>query len=288
MALTFTETVRAIMHSPPFIIISGLLPTIFASITIASCYHLAVTTHHHFPSWLWAPVISLLGCLEPERLIYQIGFTITALSTLLFRVTFANGLISVLPYHGFSKSISTLKHTIIICAVGVLGQGLITLSPDLVFILVEENDIDHFVPDTQSIIHQLAALLFFGGGLVHGIVSVRLYWNLRNAETMKPLWISRWFKMTLLAICLSRIVLSAVDHPVSTNNVGKTHETLNAAGIAQWTVVFTYLAFFSSYSVDYYVIIRERKRRESMLFDAVVMEDEVEAFLGKPQFDAVL
>jgi len=275
-------------RSHHFIIISGLLPTICATITIASCYHLAVSTHHHFPSWLWAPVISFLGCLNPERTIYQIGFTVTALSTFLFYFTFSNGLLSVLP-RGFSRSISTLKSTIIFCGLGVLGQGLITLSPELATILVQEDGIESFEPDIQSIVHQLSALLFFAAGLVHGIVSVRLYFKLRATETMKPLWISRWCKVLLLFIALSRIAISAMDHPVSTNNAGKTHDMLNQAGVAQWTVVFTYLAFFSSYSLDYYLIIRDRRRKEAMEFvDAEVMEDEVEAFLGKPQFDAVL
>ena len=260
----FTRNVQKLMHNHTFIIISGLLPAIFATLTIITCYHVAVSVHHHFPSWLWAPVISLLGCLQPERFIYQIGFTLTALSTFLFRITFSNGLLSVLPYNGFSTSISILKSSIIFCALGVLGQGLITLSPELVTILVDDDNVDNYVPDTRSILHQLAALVFFVEGLVHGIVSVRLYFKLNHTETMRPLWISKWFKLVLLCICLSRIAISAVDHPVSTNNEGKTHDALNQAGLAQWTVVFTYLVFFSSYSVDYYIIIRQRQRKVEM------------------------
>ena len=68
----------------PYTILIGLLPAIFGIGSIFACYHYTVNVYNHLPEWLWMPVISLLGCKEPESTIYQFGFGLTGLSTLLF------------------------------------------------------------------------------------------------------------------------------------------------------------------------------------------------------------
>ena len=281
--------IRQLMNNSSFIIVSGILPSNFGIITIVLCYHLSVNVYNHFPSWLWMPVISLLGCMQPERTIYQIGFTITSLSTLLFYFTFKNGLLKVLPYNGYHKTIKSLKYTILLCAIGVFGQGIITLSDDVVDILIKDDGIDNYIPSWQSIVHQLCALLFFISGLFHGIICIILYHKLKDTEDMKQLKFSRWFKSLLLVITLTQIVASILYHPANFNNKGKTKNMLNVAGVAQWTVVFTYLVFFSSYSLDYYLILKKRREKNTIdVNDDTLLMDEVEMFLGKPNFQAVL
>lgn len=278
-----------LLHNSSFIIWSGLFPALFGTLTIVSCYHLSVNVYNHFPSWLWMPVISLLGCLSPEKYVYMIGFTITAFSTLLFYFTFQNGLLKVLPYNGYTLSIKTLKYTILLCAIGVFGQGIITLTDDLANILINENEIDNYVPSNTDILHQLCALLFFFSGLIHGIVSCVVYFKLKDNEIVKLLKFSRWFKVFMLLISLTQIVSSIINHPTSFNNKGKTHDILNMAGASQWCVVFTYLAFFSSYSLDYHLIIKKRTReKDSLDVKNTLLMDEVEMFLGVTNFDAVL
>eukprot|EP01084_Bolivina_argentea_P164429 285865_1 len=273
--------IRMLLHNSSFIIWSGLLPGIFGILTIVSCYHLSVNVYNHFPSWLWAPVISLLGCLSPEHFVYQIGFTITALSLLLFYFTFQNGILKVLPI-SHKISINTLKFTILSCAIGVFGQGIITLNDDVVNILTNENEIENYVPSNTDILHQLLAMIFFLSGLIHGIVSTFVYFKLKDNDIIKLLKFSRWFKLFMVLISLIQIIASVKNHPTNFNNKGKTHELLNMAGVAQWIIIIVYLAFFSSYSLDYYLILK--KRREKNLIDInddTLLMDEVEMFLGK-------
>merc|ERR1712176_308866 len=103
------------------------------------------------------PVISLLGCRTPESLIYQIGFAITGLSTLLFYFTFQTSILAHIPSPQFDDEISKLKWTVLAASIGVCGQGIINMEESAIDGITKPN-IDGQIawqPGTQSIIHQL-------------------------------------------------------------------------------------------------------------------------------------
>eukprot|EP01084_Bolivina_argentea_P197543 338513_1 len=173
-----TEQIKRMLHPCAFFI--GLLPAILGMGTIFACYYTTIYAEHHLPDWLWMPVISLLGCAEPESTIYQIGFGLTGLSTLLFFFTFQTSILAYIPVQEFPDEVNKLKWTVLVAAFGVFGQGVITMEADALqsFTAVqsEEDKID-WQPGRQSIIHQLLAAVFFVACMFHGWSAMTVYSN---------------------------------------------------------------------------------------------------------------
>ena len=205
------------------------------------------------------PVISLLGCAEPESTYYQIGFGLTGLSTLGFFFTFQKSILEYIPSvpQSFVDEKRKLKWSVLLCAIGVFGQGIITMeesaingitgSADNKGIGVNEEGIA-WKPGRQSIIHQLLAAVFFMAAMFHGWSSIQIY---RECET-EPICLlnkSKYFKMFTFGFPLIFQFAAFIWHPISAGT--KSQNELNKAGLAQWLTVFSYLAFFASYSVDH-------------------------------------
>eukprot|EP01083_Nonionella_stella_P113515 334675_1 len=176
-----SEDLKRILH--PCALFIGLLPAVLGMGTIFYCYYTTIYVEHHLPDWLWMPVISLLGCAEPESTIYQIGFGLTGLSTLLFFFTFQTSILAYIPVQQFPDEVNKLKWTVLVAAFGVFGQGVITMEADALQSFAEtdpEEDKIDWKPGTQSIIHQLLAAVFFVACMFHGWSAITVY---NNCET---------------------------------------------------------------------------------------------------------
>jgi len=233
----------------PYSVLIGALPAILGVSTIFYVYYTTVIVHHHLPDWLWMPVISLLGCAEPESTYYQIGFTLTGLSTLLFFFTFQSSILSYIP-NEFDGEKKKMKWTVLLCAAGVTGQGIITMEESAIAGITSPNEEGEIAwqPGQQSAIHQLLAAVFFMAAMYHGITAVQVYFNCEE-EPIASLVKSRYCKLITLAFPICFQLMSFVYHPISGGT--KTQNELNKAGLGQWMTVFSYLAFFASYSVDH-------------------------------------
>ena len=205
------------------------------------------------------PVISLLGCTQPESLIYQIGFALTGLCTLLFFFTFQTSILAHIPTTEFAEEKTKLKWTVLAAAIGVFGQGVINMEESAIEGITNTNKDQNieWQPGYQSIIHQLLAAVFFMSAMFHGWTAIAVYNNC-TVEPIKALKISKYFKMASFGFPLIFQTISFVYHPISGGT--KSQNELNKAGLAQWITVFCYLAFFASYSVDH-VLIQSRLRQ---------------------------
>eukprot|EP01083_Nonionella_stella_P272881 925599_1 len=242
-----TDKIKQLLS--PFTIIIGLLPAICGVSSILYCYQTTIYTHNHLPEWLWMPVISLLGCKEPESTYYQIGFGITGLVTLLFFFTFQTSILQYIP-NKFADEKSKLKWTVLAAAFGVFGQGVITMEESAIEGITNvnaDNEVQ-WKPGTQSIIHQLLAAVFFISAMFHGWSAITVYSNCQT-EPIKSLVLSKYFKILSFTIPLLFQFSAFVYHPISGGT--KTQNDLNKAGLGQWLTVFSYLAFFASYAVDH-------------------------------------
>jgi len=250
---------QEILH--PYSVIIGALPAVFGVSTIFYVYYTAVIVHHHLPDWLWMPVISLLGCAEPESTFYQIGFTITGLSTMLFFFTFQSSILRHIPDE-YGNEKKKMKWTVLLCAVGVIGQGVITMEEGAIAAITTPNEAGQIAwePGRQSTIHQLLAAVFFMAAMYHGITAVQVYFSC-DQQPIASLVISRYCKLITLAFPILFQFASFIYHPISGGT--KSQNELNKAGLAQWMTVFSYLAFFASYSVDHLSIQSMLKSAEN-------------------------
>jgi len=244
----------------PYASVVGALPAVFGVSTIFYVYYTTVTVHHHLPDWLWMPVISLLGCAEPESTYYQIGFAVTGLSTVLFFFSFQSSILRHIP-ETFRDEKNKMKWTVLLCAVGVAGQGVVTMEEGAIDGITRPtaNGEIAWEPGTQSVAHQLLAAMFFMGAMYHGITAVQVYFRC-DAQPIASLVVSRYFKAITLGFPILFQLASFWWHPISGGT--KTQNELNRAGLAQWMTVFSYLAFFASYAVDHIHIQRAIGRTE--------------------------
>ncbi len=229
-----------------------ILPTICGIFTIAICYILAVGVYDHIPSWLYTPEISLLGCKKPEQIIYQIGFSITFIALLLFFFSyryFLNAIIGDKVKYKWSKFI--MLYSIIGASIGLLIQGLITMTEEPLNYL-EYGNMSEWKPDSQSIIHQSFAALLFIFAVIHQITVIQFYFRAKDIEQIKNLKCSKWFKLCLLIIGCIVAIFSFSFHPIS--DTERSQLLLNIAGICQWIAVLCVLIFFSFYAMDYHWI----------------------------------
>ena len=236
----------------PYASIIGLLPAVCGISTIFFVYYTTVSVHQHLPDWLWMPVISLLGCAEPESTYYQIGFATTGLSTLLFFFTFQRSILAHIPDGAFGGEKAKLKWTVLFCAIGVAGQGVVTMEESAIRGITgtrsEGQGEIGWQPGAQSVVHQLLAAMFFGAAMFHGWTAIQVYFRCEQGPIAR-LWLSKYFKAAVFGFPLVFQFAAFVYHPISGGT--KTQNELNKAGLAQWITVFSYLAFFASYAVDH-------------------------------------
>ena len=119
---------------------------------------------------------------------YQIGFGITGLSTLFFFFTFQKSILAYIPSNKFKDEKFKLKWSVLFCAFGVFGQGIITMEEGAIDGVSGTNSTNSsseeigegeiaWSPGRQSIIHQLLAAVFFMAAFFHGYTAINVYFN---------------------------------------------------------------------------------------------------------------
>mmetsp|Transcript_25062 Transcript_25062/g.40665 ORF Transcript_25062/g.40665 Transcript_25062/m.40665 type:complete len:265 (+) Transcript_25062:52-846(+) len=256
---SLTEKLKDVLY--PYTLIIGALPAIFGTLTIFACYHTTVNVQRHLPSWLWMPVISLLGCAEPESTYYQIGFAATGLSTLLFFITFQRSILRYIPGGQFQAEKRKLKWTVLFAAFGIFGQGVITMEESAINGITKTSDASvQWQPGSQSIIHQALAAVFFISAMIHGYNAIVVYQSCTQ-QPFPSMTLSKYFKILTFAFPLCFQSMSFVYHPIRSGT--KSQNELNMAGLAQWISVFCYLLFFASYAIDHLSIQNVMKTSDS-------------------------
>ena len=238
----------------------SLFPIISGFLTVSICYVISkFVYHHHLPSWLWIPEISLLSCKDPERVIYQIGFSLTTLFMILFYFAFRHSIImsqhiDIMPFKKEHKClINTLKYSFVSSIIGLLGQGVVTMSPESLD-SVSTDDGTYWMPDTKTIIHQSFAFLFFLFAIIHIIVSMNLYFKCH--DNLKSIGEFKLVCIKIVFVVFVVVILSVLFIAVSTSSdTARKHMFLNVAGLCQWILVLFILLFFASYCYDHSILI---------------------------------
>ena len=245
---TFLETCKWLLYDGLNFQIFAILPIISGTSTIVICYIIAVDGYNHIPAWFSLPEISLLGAKNPEHTIYQIGVTITFIFIILFYFSFSYFLESIIVARDYYISKFLLRFTVITLAIGLLFQGLITLTEDRLQHLREGGNFD-----TQSWIHRIFAFILFISALVHQVVAVQFYFRI-----LPQLMYSKWAKVWILvvnSICIWGIVLfKQLQVDPDDNNTKIQMISVHYTGIFEWIAVFCILLFVASYSIDIYFL----------------------------------
>ena len=240
--------------------ILAVLPAICGITTILLCYIITVDVNHHIPAWFSLPEISMLGARNPEHTIYQIGVSLTFITVILFYFSFGFFLKTINGANRYNLSIFLMKLSIITSALGLLFQGLVTLTKEKLHHLRDADFLDSH--DTQSFIHRLFAVLFFVSAVIHELVAVVFYFRVLPRHIF-----SKWLKMWLLIICIVSIVgivlFREMDPSEFSHRNGRIELiSLHYSGIFEWCTLFCILIFFASYSMDYYWINKMQREDE--------------------------
>jgi len=230
----------------------------------------------HLPMGAVTPPISLLGCNPPEHAAYQIGFTLTGILWFAaieqWRHTFYTQLGEFGPWTRFAMLVAGY-----VAAVGVVGQGIVTLEENLL-----ENLNEGLALSRQSILHQQLAGLFFLGSAVHCYATtyyiLATTWagfqvssksktiskgkgpatkgNGNSKSPMESATTSCCYGKLSIRLKLFCVVTSLLAwpiaeglHPARTTSLDK--RNLNIAGLAQYIAVISYVFFFGSYTLDF-------------------------------------
>jgi len=219
------------------------LPTATAVVAMTTMAICAITTmlRGDLPPWLVAPQISFLGCTGPERIVFQVGFGLTAV---LLAANIATYVRAALPR--FEQRLHTeLKVAAGLAFAAAIGLGILGVVPlqrDCVALLEGRAPLL-----TESIVHQGAASLFFLASWVHGAVSIRLYRRslATRVNEVAVVTACRW-RMLLLAlpiIGLAALIPAALA--VSNDRV-----RMQMGAGHQWLSVAAMIGLYYTYAVD--------------------------------------
>lgn len=244
--------------------------------TIRKCYWTTAAQGRMMPGIVF-PAISALGMENPEKRIYQVGFALTGLCIGLSVLVFKQLIIPVLAplllkvaeanindvttdklnqakEHIANQSMSCV-HNGLYMAGGVMLQGIFTLE---------------FKISAQSIVHWLSAAVFAMGAMHHCQSVVDMY-SVVTADPTAP----AFFQHPLFRVSLSvkKMALSTpimmfglpLLYQVYTAWAGKpanpeaeqgaTME--NMMGLMQWGMVMSFMLFFLTYTVDFFLASRD-------------------------------
>lgn len=227
-----------------------ILPLISSSLgilTIGLVYSVTRLYDHLSPGAI-TPPISLLGCQQPEHSIYQVGFALTGLSLWICLWHWQRTLYSkfLVPFGRITAFAMLIGGQL--AAVGVVGQGVITLEENLI-----ENLHNGLPISPQSILHQQLAAIFFLGAAIHCYSTLYYAMATSRRTSQKSCCFSLWsVRIKTLCVLTSFAALPIAEalHPARTSSMDK--RNLNIAGLAQYVAVASYILFFGSYSLDFY------------------------------------
>ena len=120
----------------------------------------------------------------------------------------------------------------------------------------------------QSVIHQVAAILFFCLAFGHGVIVVYLYCMTRRiAHIAVPS--ARWLKIICLASVVIPTIVSFWLHPGTSKDAGSAaHREANwrsqveRMGLTQWGAVMCIILYFATYGIDFVAIHKDIVRRQ--------------------------
>jgi len=234
-----------------------IMGCLIAILTILSCYYTLMSKPHFQPGgkaeWLRTPVISLMGCGDPEHLMYQVGFTLSAILLLISGLFFKQIIVDRMDDNDEMKQKAYYAYLAIpVACFGICAQGVITLQEDALEVLILSPS---GKVTTQSIIHQLFAMFFFMPSAYHGYNMSQVYWN-STSRVLKP---AQDKGGAVLKTCFGYglqtflTMVSSFYHPTTGT---KEHNQQNMGGLTQWIVVISYICLFGSYSYDFFWMFR--------------------------------
>mmetsp|Transcript_9656 Transcript_9656/g.28917 ORF Transcript_9656/g.28917 Transcript_9656/m.28917 type:complete len:257 (-) Transcript_9656:62-832(-) len=200
----------------------------------------------HLPDGVSTPPISLLGCQSPEHEFYQVGFALTGLALLtcvrLWAATFYPRIRRAVPASSRAALFGGY-----LAAVGVIGQGIVTLDEDFLERLGQGH-----IMSQQSTLHQGIAGLFFVGAAVHCYATcyICLLGGDEEAATLYSFG-GNVMKFACLLVSMVAYPVAEAMHPASSGNPSL--HNMNVGGLAQYATVGSYILFFGSYALDFLV-----------------------------------
>ena len=192
---------------------------------------------------------------NPERTYGQYGFPFVSLLFIICYLPMKNVIVmTVEKKHKTSVSNACWGALIGFVCLGIVGA--IPLQENAVLLGSKDSKV---TLETQSIIHQAAAGIFFMCSIWHTQtilgVMVDTESPILNAN-IKRNYISYLFKQGSMYMMFSPAVISFVLHPTSSiAKMLKLNKLFNAGdmgGISQYIAVLAVMIFFTSYSIDFY------------------------------------
>jgi hypothetical protein len=220
-----------------------------ALVTILACYALAT---RHLPDWMTIPPISLTGFLAPERFVYAAGFTLTFVAGLVTarQVRVINSLYT--RRSSVSNIALKILHVALIC---MLIQGIVPFQENALDVLIMNES----TLTAQTVIHLIAAGIFFLGCQMHGVLIVAD--RLVNNRARLP------FKFKSVLLLGSIYFLNSKE---GTN--GDPRADFNAAGLAQRLGVLCILLFYADYARDVKAVVRSSRQQADSLLQPVASQ----------------
>lgn len=185
------------------------------------------------PPWMAVPPISFTGCFAPEREVYAIGFTLTALAGFvslrqLKALTEIDG-------SGFAGEFSLFSLSLAL--VGMLVQAWVPLQHDIFDALQDLTDIS-----IQTIVHLVFATVFFIASLLHGVAVV--FGRARN----NPLGLNFRTKAVLLVLAFT--FLCVISQILEGLDALHSYELFEVESLCQRAGVICILLFLADFSRD--------------------------------------
>lgn len=223
---------------------------LIAFITIITSYQ--ATFEHGILDFLGGrvktPPISLLMFAGPGKRIGQIGFGLVSILGCGCLPTFFSGLESATD-QASGTIILLLRGSVLIAFSCLAVVGLLPLQEDIDLVITKKHPISW-----QSIIHQLAAALFFLFSIMH--MGIWLYFTARKCESSnnsfhyKNSSKSFVFKTICFTLCLFPLPTAFLLHPVSPVRKRLSLTQADAGGLTQYALVACVSCFFASYSSE--------------------------------------
>eukprot|EP00944_MAST-04C_sp_MAST-4C-sp1_P007181 g7181.t1 len=252
MVYVFPKYPYRFLAGLPIAICLGALSVIVAAVSLAN------RQAGHLPPGVTFPPISLAMAKDPERTLGQVGFPLVAFLFVIAYLPFKNVAVgSVEKRHKDTVSNACWAALVGFVCLGIVGG--IPLQDNAVDLMSTNNRGTKPALETQSIIHQLAAAIFFMCSIWHSSTMLGIMQDtsspILNANDKRNYW-SYFFKQGSMYMMFLPAVVSFALHPTSSLSkilhLDKVIKAGDIGGISQYIAVFAVMIFFTSYSIDFY------------------------------------
>ena len=252
LAYTFPSYPYRLLAGLPIAICVGAISVIVAAVRLANLQA------GHLPRGVTFPPISLAMAKDPERTLGQVGFPLVAILFVVAYLPFKNIAVGTVE----KRHKDTVSNACWAALVGFVCLGIVGAIP------LQENAVDLMAAnrggakptlETQSIIHQAAAGIFFMCSIWHSSTILGIMQDtespILNAKNERNYW-SYFFKQGSMYIMFLPAVVSFALHPTSSLSkvlhLDKIIKAGDIGGISQYIAVLAVMIFFTSYSIDFY------------------------------------